>query len=297
MITDQDTSRVETEQSQHINTDSSQTVILNPNDYSPEQIEGSDQQPQEDHIQKEAEIQPLSAPEVKDVHKIQPLQPPEDVPEWFMQEGVEGTGNKPEHLLEKFKTVDDQLKSYVELEKKLGAFTGAPEEYALNLGEEYSDVNLETDDPFLQEFAGVASDLNISQDGFDTLLNTYVEFASKEMKSFEESQDALQTEEMSKLGADAEEQKKVLTQWIENQIPKEMQESILNLGVDAESIKALQWFKEQIRSKNMPMAENTTGSLLGTRLELQDMMRDSKYGMDSAFTKIVDDGYARLLGK
>lgn len=293
MITDQDTARVEQTQMKQVNNTGSQTVVLNPVDYSNEKTEVDVMN--EGIVNREEVTQSVGETRQSDqsIENEQTIESA-NITDWFIKEGIKGNGDKPEFLLDKFKTVEDQLKSYVELEKRFGSFTGAPEDYALNISEDYGDIKIEADDPLLQEFATVAGDLNLNQEGFDKLLNTYVEFSSKEMKKSEAEQEAFQEQEIKKLGEDAEDQIKILNQWIENQVPSDMQDSIRNLATDASSVKAMQWLKDKFTSSTIPQTEHNEPSGLGTRLELREMMRDPKYGSDAIYTKIVDDGYRRL---
>lgn len=81
-----------------------------------------------------------------------------------------------EKILGKFKSVDDLKKSYQELEKKLGSFIGAPEEYELSMPEGVADLS--TDDlgfdDRLSAVREAAKELNMSQDGFTKLVHAFI---------------------------------------------------------------------------------------------------------------------------
>jgi len=69
--------------------------------------------------------------------------------------------------------VAKMIKSGYNLEGKFGSFTGAPESYELPIPEGYEgDVN--TDDPYLQEFMAKGKELNLSQDGFKELMDIHL---------------------------------------------------------------------------------------------------------------------------
>ena len=67
-----------------------------------------------------------------------PAEPAPDAAKWYLAEGVAGNGEPPEWFrADKYKTLDEQAKAYVELEKRFGAFTGAPKDgvYKINMPE------------------------------------------------------------------------------------------------------------------------------------------------------------------
>lgn len=56
----------------------------------------------------------------------------EQGPSWYIDESTPGLGERPDWMPRKYKTAADVGKAYTELEKKLGAFVGAPEKYDLS---------------------------------------------------------------------------------------------------------------------------------------------------------------------
>lgn len=96
--------------------------------------------------------------------------------EWFLAEGLKGDGDPPEWFnAGKYKTVADQAKAQRELEKKLGGFTGAPENYELSLPEGF-EGNFDMEHPILQDFIVTAKESNMSQETFNKLLHRFVEY-------------------------------------------------------------------------------------------------------------------------
>jgi hypothetical protein len=79
-----------------------------------------------------------------------------------------GVDNKPDYTLpDKFKTVNDLINSYGELEKKLGGFYGAPDEYKWELqGDEPDQAKI---------FREIAKQNNLSQNAFNKILTGYLE--------------------------------------------------------------------------------------------------------------------------
>lgn len=92
---------------------------------------------------------------------------------WLLAEGVLGTGEKPEWLRsDKYKSAEEQAKAYVGLEKRLGAFVGAPRDgkYEYKAPEGYEGVQVDMEHPLMKEFATWAKDSQLSQAGFNNLL-------------------------------------------------------------------------------------------------------------------------------
>jgi hypothetical protein len=99
--------------------------------------------------------QPLSD-DSKEPETIETKEEEEQTPDWFMKD--------------KFKTVEDQAKSYKELASKLGKFWGAPTEGYKVDGMEGIDAN----DPLIANLTPALKEMGLSQDGFQTLVNQYM---------------------------------------------------------------------------------------------------------------------------
>lgn len=81
----------------------------------------------------------------------------EETPEWFMKD--------------KFKSVEDQAKSYSELQKKMGKYWGSPDDKYSTEGLE----NVETNDPLIESLMPALKDIGLSQEGFKHLAEGYKE--------------------------------------------------------------------------------------------------------------------------
>ena len=115
---------------------------------------------------------PLSTVSISDREAVNPA----SEKEWFWAEGIKGEGDPPDwYLKDKYKFVADQAKSYPEAQKRLGGFSGAPEEYTININEELAKHgSISADDPVLQEFNKLAKDANMNQQTYDQMLNLYL---------------------------------------------------------------------------------------------------------------------------
>src|SRR5215208_4836317 len=117
--------------------------------------------------------------------------PAGDAPSWFLDENTPGVGPRPDWLPPKYTKVSDLAKGYGEAEKKLGAFTGAPESYDLK--------SLEIDESqlLIQEMVAVGKELNMSQDGL-------AKFIGRIATASETMDEAYLNEQVKKLGRDGE---------------------------------------------------------------------------------------------
>lgn len=113
-----------------------------------------------------------------------PAEPPvetavnQDTPEWFLSEGVKGEGPVPEwYKADKYKSVGEQAKAYAELEKRLGAFTGAPKDgkYEFNMPEGL-DGSLDTEHPLIEGFTEWAKENQMSQGAYTQVLSMLAEY-------------------------------------------------------------------------------------------------------------------------
>lgn len=100
-------------------------------------------------------------------------------------------GERPEWLPEKFKTADDMAEAYKHLESKFGSFTGAPEKYEVTKPEGIDFEFYENSEFGIDKFQDMAKEMNLDQEGFDKVMNFYInsesQRASMEMKAREDS--------------------------------------------------------------------------------------------------------------
>ena len=70
--------------------------------------------------------------------------------------------DRPEWLAEKFKSPEEMAKAYSALEKKLGGYTEAPDDYSFEASTDYP-----LDGSMLDWFKGVAKAANMDQESFE----------------------------------------------------------------------------------------------------------------------------------
>jgi len=153
-------------------------------------------------------------------------------PSWFIDEGIPGTGNRPDWLSDKFKTAADLARSYAELEKK---FSGSiPEEYDISgskvLDSEYGPI---------QDFLALAKEKRVPKDVIDTMVNSIDKYFDEFSIDY--------TEETKKLGPNAKERLSTLDNWAKANLSNDSYEALTRNLNNADSIKAL----EELRGKMM----------------------------------------------
>lgn len=141
----------------------------------------------------------------------------ENAPAWYLDESTPGAGERPEWLPKKYNKVSDLGRSYSELEKKLGSFTGAPDEYDL------SSLEIDTEQFVVKQLTSVLKEQNMNQEGVQKVLGA--------LMSATETENAMHLDEQMKaLGKDGEreltafknytrdhfkaEESEVVSQWI-----------------------------------------------------------------------------------
>ena len=95
--------------------------------------------------------------------------PPELSPEeTTVSHKAEEPEERPDYLLDKYKTVEDQAKGYKELFSSVSQGKHkVPENYDVSIADKHS---IEADDPTLSAFVEVAKDAGLSQDQFDQII-------------------------------------------------------------------------------------------------------------------------------
>ena len=155
-------------------------------------------------------------------------QPTLEAGEYFLSDGIKGTGEAPEWLnTEKYKSVAEQAKGYAELSKRFGGFKGAPKDgYAIPEG-------VETDDALYQELEAFATKTNMNGDAFQEaweLLSTQGEVA----------EEYNQEVELSKLGDNAQERIKTVESFMKNNLDSDTYEQARGLVTNADTIELVE---------------------------------------------------------
>lgn len=185
-------------------------------------------------------------------------------------EAVEGVESEhPEWFkADKYKTIDDQAKAYGELEKRFGSFTGAPETYEANLSDELIEAGVELypDDPLMEKAMEFAKTSNMSQEGFNNMVQLYAESVLAEHIALEEHKG----KQLESLGSNAAQRVEGINKWVDANLDAESAEGLRGVITTAEGVKAI----EQLiaKTKNAPVAATDTAPAVSvTQTELDAM--------------------------
>lgn len=208
-------------------------------------------------------------------------------PSWFYAENMPGVGDRPEWLKEKYKTAADQAKAYADLEKKLGAFTGAPDEYDLTLdGDEFKDIQIQKENPVLQEFLGKAKEMGVSQQFVSEMLKSYAKMQALEQPNLDK--------EMEKLGVNGQQDLKILGQWASNNFTKEELATFKGMVRTAEEVRIFEKIRRMMTKAETVPSNNR--SPVESADKIKRLIHDPRYESDPTFREEVRAKLANVLG-
>jgi hypothetical protein len=117
---------------------------------------------------------------------------------------------------DKYKTLQDQAQAYVHAEKKLGAFTGAPEgDYAVTLPDTVVG-EIDTENPLFKSFTTWAKGSQLNQEGYTQLLGMLVQYEASMAPDLKAAQ--------ASLGENAAARIQSVAQWSAANLSKEQYE-------------------------------------------------------------------------
>lgn len=206
--------------------------------------------------------------------------------DWYYDENIKGSGDRPEWLKDKYKTAADQAKAYLDAEKKLGAFKGAPEKYDLSLPD-HPDIKLREDDAVLSEFLENAKKNGVSQEYVTELLGTYAHALTASVPDTEA--------EMTKLGPNAQKDLQILGQWAESKLTPQEFEIFKRMTTTAESVRLWERVR-QIATVGDVAAPAPAHVHRETEAQVRAMVSDPRYDTDPAFRDEVRRRMAAAIG-
>jgi len=171
----------------------------------------------------------------------------QDEASWFYDDNMAGVGNKPEFLKEKYSSVADQAKAYVELEKKFGSFKGQPKD-GYSLSDEMS-----KDDPLVAEVIKFGQAHNMSQDGFDQMLNLA-------MTQAQVTEEVSREQEMSKLGTEASKRISRVDGFLRNNLEAEEYDKIAPMLTTASHVELTEALISLTSQEQLPVDEIVTAT-------------------------------------
>jgi hypothetical protein len=217
-----------------------------------------------------------------------------ETPAWMLSEGVTGEGDRPDWFSDKYESVAEQAKGYNELSKRLGGFTGAPEEYTLSAPEELGTRPdgspwLDSVDPSVQFISEVGKKHGMSQEMFDTFTHGWLKLTADNLQQTHKA-------EMEALGPQGPAMINGLAQWGSTHLPAEAQDVFRSMATTADQVKVLEMILG--KTKNAAMVDTTkvqanTGM---TREKLDELVADKRYQESPSFRKEVDSKFQQFYG-
>tara|TARA_R100000329_G_scaffold33638_4_gene31354 strand:- start:994 stop:1725 length:732 start_codon:yes stop_codon:yes gene_type:complete len=208
-------------------------------------------------------------------------------------------------LPEKFKSLEDMVESYSNLESKIGAKEEAFRDQFMKEMEEQAYANrpadvgdyvlpdsiddeMATDNPLLQWWAKTAFENGYSQDEFAEGIDMYAQAINADVPDFDA--------ELAKLGDNANARTEAASLFANQFFPDEMLGAVERMCETAEGIMVLEHVMEAMREGGP--SNGAVEVSRETEADLRQKMLDPRYHdparRDPTFVKEVDDGFRRI---
>ncbi len=210
-------------------------------------------------------------------------------------------GERPEWLPEKFESAEKMAESYKNLESKFGNFTGAPEEYEIVKPEGVDFEFYEDAEYGVDQFQGMAREMGLDQDGFNKVMNFYIQSESQrvgmEMQAREDSVYEV-------FGGQEKAQKEIpqISARVKGSIGEEgmkvYQDAASGSSTSAASaIKLAGMLINKLDGEFTQSHKPATPASQVSRDGLREMMKDPRYKTSAEYRAEVDAGYTKLFNK
>lgn len=194
---------------------------------------------------------------------------------WNYSADIPGVGEKPDWFLnDKYSDVSRQAEAYVDANKKLGEFAGAPKD-GYNL-EKYKDI-INTENPFLNRILESSKNLNMTQGGLEEMLDHFVEYE----KSNTPDHDGF----IKSLNPHETEMAKNVFNWAQNNFTEDEIEIVSDWLSDKNALNILSKMRGMSRENRIP-ANNVSNTPPAPGVaDVQAMIKNnySKYKEDPAY--------------
>ena len=208
-------------------------------------------------------------------------------------------------LPEKFKSIDDLVEAYSNLETKIGAKEEAFRDQFMKEMEEQAYANrpadvgdyvlpdsiddeLATDNPLLQWWANTAFENGYSQDEFAEGIEMYVNAMNSDVPDYDA--------EVEKLGDNANARTEAASLFANQFFPEDMLPAVERMCETAEGIMVLEHVMDALKEGGP--SNGAVEVSRETEADLRQMMLDPRYHdparRDPTFVKQVDDGFKRM---
>lgn len=204
----------------------------------------------------------------------------QEAPSWYWvnpsddNEGVAGSGEAPEwYKGSKYKSVAEQAKAYTELEKKLGAFTGAPDEYALP-----EDVELDLSDPMYKTFMEIGKKHGMNNDMFTETVTAVAQLQAKQAEE-------RMAHELKQLGNNADYRLKNISDWAMSRLSVDEFEAFKGMLTSAKAVEAV----EKIMKQSMGTKVANENQVVPTPTVTKEKLREMQFAVDEFGNRRMND--------
>jgi hypothetical protein len=212
---------------------------------------------------------------------------------WFYADGTPGKGAAPAwYLADKYKTVEEQAKAYPELQKRLGAFKGAPKDgkYEFTVPEGLP-IEIDGSHPLVADFQKWAAENQLSAEGYQQVMGMFAAYEASQVPDLGQIK--------ADIGENADARIQAVEQWARANLSNDefnlMREST-GTAEAAKVFKVLEAIAAKTRQVALPgpgedvMAANPQGQAgLRHLMEAKDKNGQLRYFTDEAYRKEVDD--------
>lgn len=195
---------------------------------------------------------------------------------WYWAKDVPGDGDRPDWLPDGT-TVEDMAKRAEGLRKQISSIKHAPPEYSINIDPEIGEVmGITPDDPLIQEFKNIALGADISQEGFNEILNMYMEHqAGIILNQMDENKAQLEA-----WGIDGDEAFTQIENWAKNNLPLEDAQILSEMTMSAPQMRVVQsMIKKFCGDTNI--AGSVSDSYLSREQQLEEVQKLMRGGVGS----------------
>lgn len=193
----------------------------------------------------------------------------------------------------------EQAKAYTELQKRFGAFIGAPDEYEIGLSDELKDrINLEefSDDPLLEDAKSMAKEWGMSNERFNEMVGLFFKHQLSQDEAFEN----YKNEELKALGSNGQRRLDNIQQWAKANLDAENSEALFDALTSSRSVKAVEALIAKTRNVHQVHNEPSAPAINADKLKEMQAAKD-QYGNpkmnDPAYAKEVRRLYGLLYGE
>jgi len=216
--------------------------------------------------------EPAPVEPIEPVEPVEPIERPEYIPEKFWDAE---TGQA---------RLEDTFKSYTALEQKMAGKKQAPEAYELGFDESFDKELLEGldgENEIIKGMMDIAKDNDLSQDGFNKILNLVIGAEISEMKEIEE----YKKNEMAQLGEHGNKRITDIKAWIDATLDKELADGLKATMSTAKAVEALEKLKEASKAPSLKVGDDLDPSIVATH----DDLRKRQFAKDEFGNRLMQN--------